>query len=228
MKYLFLSDLHLGNPLFECTDELIDLIEQDKFDELVLVGDILDEWEANVISIYNNNSRLIETINIVSLTKPVIYIIGNHDPNSEDIQRVFPQADIHYTYPIDGGVVTHGHDYDILITKFSIIARLWHLLSWFTERLFRFSINNWVTRTYLSIAALKEKKYYGDLVTEVGENVVDAYKDIYTFAVIGHTHYPIIDTIDEFTYVNCGDIIHSFTYVTYDSDTKKFELNYLK
>jgi len=230
MRYLFLSDLHLGNPLFECTNEIISLLQKQDFDELILLGDIIDSWQGEIVDIFTDNERLIGEINSAAMYKPTTYVIGNHDPDIEDIKRLFPSVDICEKYTIDKGIILHGHEFDDLILKYSFFAKVWHYLSCFTERVFRFSLKTWITELFYSIAEKRDKKYYGDLVTEVGERIVEKYRKEYEFAVAGHTHYPVIENLSEwnFIYVNCGDLIHNFTYVTYDSETKNFELHKIK
>jgi UDP-2,3-diacylglucosamine hydrolase len=214
MKFLFLSDFHLGSPLFESTDKVISLLNDD-YDVVFLLGDIIDTWEGYVWYIVDKNYKLIEKLN--SLNNLVI-IRGNHDPDLEELQRVFPNKIVNVDYEFhDGdkvGIVTHGDEFDHTVTKYYWLAKLFWPINWLFERL-GINIKAFFRETYHSLAVKKDKKYYNDLILNVEKELVNKYKNKYHYIVVGHTHMPKLIVEDDYVYVNCGDWIHNKTYVIY-------------
>ncbi len=54
MKILFLSDLHLGSPLFRRKAEILNILK-DEYDKIIVVGDLLDVWYKSAYDIYREN-----------------------------------------------------------------------------------------------------------------------------------------------------------------------------
>ena len=74
MRRIILSDLHLGS-LFSRENKILNFLKTEKFDELILAGDIID-----FIKVPKFTKCSLEIFNILSnLSTPIIYIIGNHD-----------------------------------------------------------------------------------------------------------------------------------------------------
>ena len=74
MRRLIISDLHIGS-LFSREEKIIKLLKSEKYDELVLGGDIIDFIK---IPKFTKKSAEIFSI-ILKLNIPIKYIIGNHD-----------------------------------------------------------------------------------------------------------------------------------------------------
>jgi len=47
MRYLIISDVHLGDPRFRNADALLEFLEQSIFDALILNGDFADFWASS-------------------------------------------------------------------------------------------------------------------------------------------------------------------------------------
>jgi len=62
MKILFLSDFHLGSPLFESENEILSLLNDD-YDMVFLLGDTIDTWEDDLWSIVTKNNVLLRKLN---------------------------------------------------------------------------------------------------------------------------------------------------------------------
>jgi len=221
MKILFLSDFHLGSPLFKSENEIFSLLNDD-YDVVFLLGDTIDTWEDDLWSIVTKNNMLLRKLN--SLPNLII-IKGNHDPDLDDLSRVFPAKEVVWSYEFEDngkkGIVVHGDEFDHMVTKYSWIARLLWPINWLLERV-GINIKAFFRETYHSLAAKREKKYYNDLVLTVEKEIVNKYKDKYDYIVIGHTHLPKLIVQDDYVYVNCGDWIHNQTYVIYEDGN--FEL----
>ena len=217
MKILFLSDFHLGSPLFKSEDKIFSLLN-DEYDMIFLLGDIIDTWEGSLWSIINDNAPLLRELNALP---NLVVIKGNHDPDLDDLNRVFPGKEVSMDYEFEDngkkGIVVHGDEFDHMVTRYSWIARLVWPINWILERA-GINIKAFFRETYHSLAAKREKKYYNDLILTVEKELVNKYKDGYDYIVIGHTHLPKLIVEDDYTYVNCGDWVHNQTYVIYEDN----------
>lgn len=89
-RYLVISDLHFGDQNASLTDKgTIDLffeeiLDCDKIDEIILLGDIFDFWVSKPIDTINASKLFFNGLkDFILKTNPkmkVIYISGNHDP----------------------------------------------------------------------------------------------------------------------------------------------------
>lgn len=226
MKTLFLSDFHLGSPLFNCRTDVINLINSPEFSRIVLVGDIIDNWEQTVLQTINEYNDIIGWINKRSKEIQIDYIVGNHDPNKESIMSIFPNVNIHESLKFKEGIIIHGHEFDDLVTKYDWVARLLFIPHWILER-FGINIKAWFRNLFFSVSNKRDKKYYRSLVVGIQNECVEKYSSEYEFAVLGHTHFPEIITNGSFLYVNCGDLIHNKTYIIYDEESDVFKLYFL-
>jgi len=200
VRYIFLSDLHLGSPLFKSEDAIIRLL-QNEYDKIFLVGDIVDDWEDNVPSIVSKYNRLIFCINSLS---NVVILKGNHDPEIGVLRTIFPAADVFDDYELEGNImVTHGH-------RFS--KEPWRMTFCIFYMFERIGIN-------LKAFARWIRSWFYDkneLTLPEEKDTVAHYKADYDYVVMGHTHIPKIVPGAECTYVNCGDWVCSKTYVEYE------------
>lgn len=220
MKYLILSDLHLGSPLFKYELELIHLLNDNKFDKIIINGDIFDIWELPINKIISKYIILINIINNLAISKSIIIIRGNHDPNITVLSSIFYSCNVVFQYEYNNNIVIHGSEFDDLIMKYSIIAKFLGYINWFFERI-HLDLKTFFRELFYSISAKRQKKYYNDLISDIEKSAVDKYKDTYDFIIMGHTHMPKISD----TYINCGDMIHNYTYVIDDdNDFKLFNL----
>ena len=215
MRILFLSDLHLGSPLFKSENKILSLLEEE-YDKIILVGDIIDIWENDLVSIVCDNQNLLKKINTLN---NVIIIKGNHDPSITALESVFYQKDVNdrFMLKVDNKsiLVIHGDEFDCLVTKYSWLAKLLFPVHWLFERL-GVNLKGWFRDLYCSISSKRDKKYYNALVLDMERELFNKYKGLYDCVVVGHTHLPKIIQEDGFTYVNCGDWVHNKVYVIYE------------
>jgi UDP-2,3-diacylglucosamine hydrolase len=221
MKILFLSDLHLGSALFESDAVIISLLNKE-YDKIFLVGDTIDVWEDIVGNVIINHVDLLNKINELDN----VYVVqGNHDPSINRLKGVFPNAKIEERFIVKVNnkvmLVTHGDDFDYLVTKYCWLTKILFPFHWLGE-FFGLNIKDWFKRFRYSLSSKKDKDYYTDLVLEMEQKLVNNYKSVYDYIVVGHTHLPKIVETEECTYVNCGDWIESKTYVIQEDE--KFTL----
>ena len=217
MSDLIISDSHIGNPRFD-SDGFIDILTRPEFNRIILNGDIFDIWEDDFDDIVKNNLGVVTTIQEISINKVVVYIIGNHDPSPEKIKIIFPNIIIADEFKIDNGIIFHGHQYDDNILKYSWFGKILFYFNWILSRIgldLRTILADCWRKLLSSIANKKDKEYYEDLVLDVEQSIVDDYKNMFKFVIVGHTHWQKITTIDNFIYANCGDWIGHRQYATY-------------
>ncbi len=79
MKILCVSDAHLFKDTLDREEKLVDLIENEDYDELILLGDIYDFWFEYRSFIPSYAFKLTSTLVKLSAKKSIVYISGNHD-----------------------------------------------------------------------------------------------------------------------------------------------------
>lgn len=223
---LFISDLHAGSPLFKHREYLTNIIKNDKYERIVVVGDVIDVWEKSVESILDEKYSPIEALRFSD--KQVFVVRGNHDPSVEVLQEIFPKAKVvDSSVVIDGVVVVHGDEFDDLIIKYSKLARFLHYIHWVFERL-GINFKAFFRTLFYSVSSKMNKKYYTELVYAITEKIIEKYGN-YDKIVTGHTHMPVIMHYSrvkhpDVTYMNCGDWVHNYTYLECDKNNV-FTLN---
>lgn len=79
MKTLAITDTHIGDPRCHNNKNIRELIGLRDYDRLVLCGDIVDFWLADMEEIVQD--PLFKLIEKISREKQVVWVIGNHDYN---------------------------------------------------------------------------------------------------------------------------------------------------
>lgn len=223
---LYLSDLHLGSPLFDSEEEIVTLIKDERFDRIYFVGDMLDVWEEEFTKIQTQYQLLIATINdIIRKDKKEVKIVkGNHDPDESIFKYLFPQARVYSEKIIEGDVIiVHGNEFDGAILKIEWMNKLlYYLLIWPIQRFFSYNIRDNFRVMLSSVASRKGKPHYKRLVSQIEKDAVEKYQQGFNHVVMGHTHFPKIVNCDDNTchceYINCGDWIFNKSYVIRDDE----------
>jgi len=225
---LYLSDLHLGNPLFNSEKEILNLLNDSRYEKITILGDIIDTWEAPVDTITKQHKHLINQINQRGKQGPVRIVRGNHDPNVFVMHSIFDMCRIFEDYREDDMLFIHGHEFDELITKYYWLAKLIFPIRWFLERI-GVNLLAFTRNLYHSVAAKKQDKKYNDLVLGIEKYAVKKYENGCNYLIMGHTHLPKLvlrdsdpDEPRKCDYINTGDWIHNCTYV--ERDGKDFKL----
>lgn len=217
MRILFLSDIHLGSPLFKGED-MIESLLYDTYNYVIINGDILDTWEAPLSVLIRNNEAFINRLNEI---EKLVIVRGNHDPSINELRIAFPDAAlVSECLTIEDGdfriKVRHGHEYDDLILKHYWLAKMFFPFQWVSSR-FGVNLKGWIRDLLHSIAVKKHDPQYGDLIYDIEKRAVkEAMEEGCHSVVLGHTHMPKI-TLGECIYVNIGDWISHTTYVVYDN-----------
>lgn len=206
MKTLIISDLHLGAK-YNNSALALKLLKKEKFNRLILNGDIIDGWRIKKYGFNywgRNESEIVRKILSLSKKIEVVYIVGNHD----DFLLNY-LGDVGFKvveeYSFDGFLFIHGDKLDVATLTGNWIckigANLYDALIFFNNmfKLFfpRFSLSKFLkTRT---------KKILNFLGNFEKAAVVEAKKKNCHTVVCGHVHFQQDKIIDGVRYVNSGD-----------------------
>ena len=119
-------------------------------------------------------------------------------------------------------LIVHGDQFDDLVIKYSWFAKLIFIPNWLCERLFHWNLKASFREFFYSIANKRDKPYYSKLVGDIENEAKKYYENKCRYLVMGHTHTPKRVDIDNFSYINCGDIIHNKVCLEFD-ENKKFK-----
>jgi UDP-2,3-diacylglucosamine pyrophosphatase LpxH len=228
MKYksLFVSDLHLGHPSSKA-DQLIEILNNNQFENIYLIGDIIDLWylKRHSLKFYNSHTKLIEKIiHLSNDSVNVTYIIGNHDESLKSFLKdgKFNFGNIqllreseHHSHGRKF-LITHGDKYDSL--TYSKSGRFVML---FGDFLYDFV--SFIDRIQLSFRKLFKMKYWSfsgfckkaikGAVTFIQnyEKIItlDAKQKGYDGVICGHIHHHKKEIINGILYLNDGDFMES-------------------
>lgn len=220
-RTLFISDLHLGTRNTR-TEELLDFLDDVGFDQLYLVGDIIDGWALERSRHWPEAHQEVVSwiLKVARSGKKVVYIPGNHDEfarrffgNSIGSLVIQPDA-IHQTADGRKYLVTHGDEFDGIIRVAPWVSRLGAGLYGLLLDLNR--AVNWARahagKEYWSLSAalkLKTKKavqFVADFRTAV---VMRARQEGADGVICGHIHHAESYIHKGVHYVNTGDWVES-------------------
>jgi len=227
VRSIFVSDVHLGCRHSKA-DMLLSFLKQHTCDYLYLVGDIIDGWKLHRGFHWNDTYTLLirRIFGMVKRGTVVRYVAGNHD---EFLRRYLDEfrtaltghieiADEFVHRTADGRrlLVIHGDMFD----QVTLDVR-W--LSMLGDQAYEVLLGlntavNWCRRRL----GLKYKSYSQYMKQNVKRamNYVHRFEDIISLhtrkyccdgVVCGHVHTPVIKSLGELTYYNCGDWIESCT-----------------
>lgn len=115
-KIVVISDIHLGDgsytDLFARKDELLlkFLTEHSNADRIILLGDILDAFQAgNIKRIYPAHKAVIDSLNL--LADRTTYVQGNHE-GGRDVRELLPSVAVCRSLELDGISFEHGDRFD--------------------------------------------------------------------------------------------------------------------
>ena len=205
MKRLIVSDTHIGSRFCK-KDELIKLLREVQYDQLILNGDIIE-----FLKIPTFTPLVMDIVKGIDFTKEIIYIIGNHDVSlSGFIGQTFANVKFVKEYIFEEGgrtfKIEHGDQYERGIVHSRLLMKLISSFQDILEWLFNINLSAWYTKLKFNRRKIKRLWDIVDLNNEV---------DV---LIMGHTHVPeVLIWIDEEenikTYVNTGDWVSHATYV---------------
>lgn len=205
MKRLIVSDTHIGSRFCK-KDELIKLLKETHYDQLILNGDIIE-----FLKIPTFTPLVMEIIRGVDFTKEIIYVIGNHDVSlSGFIGQTFKNVKFvkEYFFEEAGRTfkIEHGDKYERGIIHSKSLMKIISVIQDALELFLNLNLSDWYSKLRFNRRKVKRLWDIMDLNEEV---------DV---LIMGHTHTPeVLIWIDEEeqikTYVNTGDWVSHATYV---------------
>ena len=219
MKRLIISDTHIGSR-FCRKQELIGLLREKKYDQLILNGDIIE-----FLKIPTFTPLVMDLFKAVDFNKEIIYVVGNHDVSlSGLVGQAFQNIKFVKEYCFEEGGrkfrVEHGDKYEKGIVHWRSVMKLISFFQDMLENLLNVNLSAWYTK--LKFNKRKMKRLW---------DIMDENEDT-DVLVVGHTHVPeVVIWIDEEetikTYVNTGDWVTHATYVEINNGVIRLR-NFLK
>jgi UDP-2,3-diacylglucosamine pyrophosphatase LpxH len=216
IKSLFVSDIHIGTK-HNNAKKLLRVLESYEFENLFLVGDIIDLTALNKKPRWKKSyGKLLRLIIELSRKTNIIYVTGNHDfylrewtPFTTEIGFVCDE------YQYGDRLIIHGDKFDTLIYK---KRWLYGLGSWAYEtiitldRLFHFDGG-------LSRRGKKMVKKAVNYLNDFYETArVYTKRRQCTTVICGHTHMQEYRQLDGVEYYNCGDFREGCDYLIEELD----------
>ena len=233
-RTLLLSDLHIGFRFSRASD-ILRVLNLEKFDRLILVGDIFDIAQLMKRPYWDeHHTAVLKKILKIARTKTVVYVIGNHDYPLYYLQEYTNKVaglSLHREYVYKSGkrriLCIHGDQLDKVNKTAQFVGDyLYHI---------GLHLNKYVNfvRSAFGFSYWSFSKWAKDRVKKLiarafnQEAAIEKYRNEYSADVIvyGHTHMPSVTE----TVVNTGTFVEIATYVIeedgiftlYDLDTQK-------
>lgn len=203
LHIIVVSDLHIGSRAFKAEWFNNFLIRYAGIDKLILNGDTIDNLKFNTYT--EEDWNILTQLAHMGKEGRLVVVRGNHEgrisTNSQLPTAILgsllntPMVE-HYDLKVPGSEmlyqVRHGDTYD----KFLNYPWLADGANWCYKTVQRVS-----TRT---AALLKRLAKRGLGVIRAEYSCVYDHPGEYTGYILGHTHFPTDELIDDFHYLNCG------------------------
>ena len=206
MKRVIISDTHIGTRFYN-KDSLLEFLKSEKYDEIVLAGDIIDFIKIPVFT-----QRCLEIVEQIKKSKKIVYVVGNHDESLVGlIGKKVMDVDFVKRYDFeDSGRkfrIEHGDQYDKGVLHNRIFVKFLSIIQNMLEFTFNFDFTTWWTEIQIKKHKLRSIIH-----------ILRHHPKIDVF-IMGHTHIPeALIWVDEDqnikTYINSGDWVTHQTYVT--------------
>ena len=213
---IFVSDLHVGSPLFRDGKRLIELFNDPKVEEIYILGDVLDVWHKDVTTITRLNALFIDAIN--SCSKIKVILKGNHDPDIDTMRSVFYNTIVTDKFEMDlfgkKAILIHGDEFDKRAYRRDVYFKIHKFFS-----KYEINLKAFVRNIVYSYAMFKKGLSNNDLVLQGEIDVFNKYSRDYDIIVMGHSHLPKMVRKKDADYLNCGCIVYKPTYLAAEKNT---------
>ncbi len=224
-RAVFISDTHLGFKGSKA-GELADFLDSHHSDHLYLVGDVVDGWRMNrKIHWPAEHTRVVRQLLAKSNNgTQVHYIVGNHD----EVFRSWLDWELSFGrikfsnqrehIGLDGKryLVIHGDLFDDLMKSGAGRAVMFLGALGYDALLAVNSLTDRVLRKFgapsisLTSFAKRQTKGVVSYVLKFESTLAEhARQNDYDGVICGHIHTPEIRSIDEISYLNCGDWVEN-------------------
>jgi UDP-2,3-diacylglucosamine pyrophosphatase LpxH len=206
MKRIIISDLHIGSKFYK-SEELLEFLKSEHYDELILAGDIIDFIKIPVFT-----ERCLEIVKSINYEKRIIYVVGNHDESLLNlVGKKVGQIEFVKRYEFESFGrkfrVEHGDDYDKGVLHNRIFVKILSVIQSMLEIAFNFDFTTWWTEKQIKKHKLRSVIH-----------ILRHHPEIDVF-IMGHNHIPEaivwIEADQKIkTYINSGDWVTHQTYVS--------------
>jgi len=220
---VFLSDFHLASKKAK-HKPLTDFLKSNTFDNIYLVGDIIDIWRFKDAFSMKHEKQIGQVEVVERLLKlsrkgtKIHYIYGNHDEFMAKFigHEIFGNISLYerMDYTTKNGkkfLVLHGHQFD-LVTKYPISSSIYKLGDIGYEIMLDLNdIFNWC-RIVLGMRYWSLSKYVKIMVKRAAQ-FIESFEEVicryakdkkYDGVICGHLHNPKITEVNGTVYANCG------------------------
>jgi len=197
MRYVIVSDIHIGSPFF-CRNAFVDFLSALPTAEttLILNGDVIDGPRRSLTS---GDERVLALLSSRSKKSPVIWIRGNHDPDYHPPDpgqiRFVPSFEIHGDQRV---LVVHGHGFDRVMPR-----------TWLFQRCFEafhcLRVRFGADAMHVAEYAKNWGRLYGYLRRSVVRRAIAAAEEgDYQVVICGHVHLAEDTIYTSLRYLNTG------------------------
>lgn len=217
IKALFISDIHLGSQGCHA-ESVLEVLKKYKPECLFLVGDIIDGWllKKRFFWPQSHTNVLRKILSYSKNGTRIIYIPGNHDDFMRQYLDVeFGNIEIRNEYQYENIFITHGDLYDgvVKLKWLGVLGSYGYDLAISIDRyLKRFGYKKSLSK-WLKNRVKEAVKFVTDFENQI---VWQADKRVCHTAICGHIHKAEDKLVNGVRYMNTGDWIESFTYITMD------------
>jgi UDP-2,3-diacylglucosamine pyrophosphatase LpxH len=233
-KVIVISDLHLGMK-DSSPKKILKFLNSISCELLILNGDIIDidaikrgsKWK-------NKHTKVVLKLIEMSKEMDIIYVRGNHDDDIKELYGfIIGNIKIVDEYILNvfnkNYLIFHGDKIDATV-KYKLLSQIGsigydislRLNTWYNK------YRTYVGKPYFSISKLIKEQFKSAIkfILDFESNSCDYAKTQKCDGVIcGHIHIPTIKKIDNILYLNSGDWVENFSYLSLSSDNK-WSLNY--
>ena len=228
-KTVWISDLHLGTGGCDASG-LLDFLRQTDFENLYLVGDVVDIWHLKKDHYWpqTHNDVVQKILRKARKGANVVVIPGNHDAFCRNVLGSYGNISIrtHAVYTTTKGqrlLVLHGHEFDTIAKHarwleylgdagYTALLKINQPLNAIRRCL---GLSHWSLSAYVKSKVKNAVKF----ISRFEDAVVHYAQRYATDGVIcGHIHTPAIKLIRGVAYYNVGDWVESSTALVEDFD----------
>ncbi|HUJ11188.1 MAG TPA: UDP-2,3-diacylglucosamine diphosphatase [Verrucomicrobiae bacterium] len=221
-KTVWISDLHLGTRGCDALG-LLDFLRQTDFENLYLVGDVVDIWHLKKDHYWpqTHNDVVQKILRKARKGANVVVIPGNHDEFCRNFLGNYGNVSIqtqalYITISGQRLLVLHGHEFDTVAKHARWLAYLGDAGYSFLLKANgplnalrrRFGLNYWSLSAYAKSKVKNAVKFISQFETAVVQ-----YAQMYAAdgVICGHIHTPAVKQIRGVAYFNVGDWVESNT-----------------
>ena len=194
---LCLSDIHLGSPVCQA-DLTLKLLEECKYDKLIICGDILDSY--NIHRLCKKQWKVLSELRKISKKKECIFIKGNHDKGLDMISALLG-FDFKEEHIEDIGgrkyYFVHGDRWDYVIQIRPLLTEIASGIYYFLQKIDK--------KQKLTRKLKKKIKTWRSSAEKVMERIAHHAQSLNCqVCIFGHTHMPEHTNVDGIECVNLG------------------------